>query len=317
MRRVLAALFLLLAFLLSFAGTAWARAVLPPETRVGVSGPYTNTSTYEIDPLSLQMQWEDTTWSYDFAPDVLVYVNQNPWSKFDPEGLETRKDYEEELTALRTKIKLDQTDRAYARKMLKGAKNADAFRYVKVWENTIAGYNSSIILSSLRMVEVEKNIKAIDNSARMIKMVTKSEGIEWDPSTLDDTSDLFKSGMDLHRVDLTAKTLASAYVGGKAMNAVGRLVSRVIGRFGPKAAKGPPKPSPNFKTPTNPPAKPPTNLPEGHTVRQMPPTQQYPNGYWRQYNQYGQPVNPATSKPPSNVTRAEFNAQTHVPLPPK
>ena len=87
MRRVLAALFLLLAFLLSFAGTAWARAVLPPETRVGVSGPYTNTSTYEIDPLSLQMQWEDTTWSYDFAPDVLVYVNQNPWSAFDAEGL--------------------------------------------------------------------------------------------------------------------------------------------------------------------------------------------------------------------------------------
>ena len=90
MRRVLAALFLLLAFLLSFAGTAWARAVLPSETHVGVSGPYTNTSTYEIDPLSLQMQWEDTTWSYDFAPDVLVYVNQNPWSRFDPEGLDDK-----------------------------------------------------------------------------------------------------------------------------------------------------------------------------------------------------------------------------------
>ena len=53
MRGVLAVLFLLLAFLLSFAGTAWARAVLPDETRVGVSGPDTNTSTCEIDPLSL------------------------------------------------------------------------------------------------------------------------------------------------------------------------------------------------------------------------------------------------------------------------
>ena len=245
------------------------------------------------------------------GPNLYTYVNQNPWSKFDPEGLETKKDYEEELTALRTKIKLDQTDRAYARKMLKGAKNADAFRYVKVWENTIAGYNSSIILSSLRMAEVEKNIKAIDNSARMIKMVTKSEGIEWDPSTLDDTSDLFKSGMDLHRVSLTAKTLASAYVGGKAMNAVGRLVSRVIGRFGSKASTRGAKPTSKFKPPTNPPQLPPSNIPKGTRIFRGKPTQQYPNGYWKieKFDGQGwQRLDPRTMKPGPHP-------DTHIPFP--
>jgi RHS repeat-associated protein len=81
-------------------------------------------------------------------------------------------------------------------------------------------------------------------------------------------------------------------------------------------APGAPKPATNFTPPTNAPQNPPDVLPDGHTVRVMPPTQQYPNGYWRQYDSNGNPVNPATGQQPGSVPRAVSRAQTHVPLPP-
>lgn len=76
-----------------------------------------------------------------------------------------------------------------------------------------------------------------------------------------------------------------------------------------------PKPAQNFMAPTNPPSAPPTTLPEGFTVRVMGPTQQYPRGYWRVTNTQRQYVDPSTMKPPSNVSKAESRAMTHVELP--
>ena len=89
--RSFAALFLLWAFLLSVAGSA-SGAFLPlhQKNRVGGFESNPNIYTYEIGPQTLQPPWEDTTRGYDVASGVGDYVNQNPWSAFDPHGLEER-----------------------------------------------------------------------------------------------------------------------------------------------------------------------------------------------------------------------------------
>jgi hypothetical protein len=97
---------------------------------------------------------------------------------------------------------------------------------------------------------------------------------------------------------------------------VGKFIAAEDGAGAGALDTGGPKPSPNFVDPTNTPQLPPSDLPPGYSVRVMPPTEQYPDGYWVETNESGQPVDPSTGKPPSNVSRAVSRAMTHVPLPP-
>jgi hypothetical protein len=78
-----------------------------------------------------------------------------------------------------------------------------------------------------------------------------------------------------------------------------------------------PKSPDEFIEPTNTAQYPPSEdeLPQGYRVRVMKPTADYPNGYWRMTNDRGQPVDPSNFKPVGNVSKALFNAMTHVPLP--
>ena len=77
---------------------------------------------------------------------------------------------------------------------------------------------------------------------------------------------------------------------------------------------GGPKPSPKFISPTNPAQMPPKTIPPGWRVRGMPPTKQYPNGYWKlekpMSNGGWQPINPSTMRPGGRP-------DTHIPYPPK
>jgi hypothetical protein len=114
--------------------------------------------------------------------------------------------------------------------------------------------------------------------------------------------------------DLAAATATAIVMSGRGLFS---LAKALISKGGDNAAEEPaasgPRRSPKFKTPSNAPQLPPKNIPAGWRVRSMPPTEQYPDGYWRlekpMENGGWQGIDPSTMKPGSQW-------ETHVPYPP-
>ena len=87
MRRALASILLLVAFLLSFAGSASAYVDYGAKNRVGSFGDPFAPQVGFADPLALELHQENTIAVYDPVTGVLFYVRQNPWTMVDPLGL--------------------------------------------------------------------------------------------------------------------------------------------------------------------------------------------------------------------------------------
>jgi hypothetical protein len=90
-RHALASLTLFLAFLLCFTGTvSGAHTRVDSENHFGVLGPNPNIYSYALGYPDLEPSREFTITGYDPASGVVFYVRQNPWTKFDPLGLNER-----------------------------------------------------------------------------------------------------------------------------------------------------------------------------------------------------------------------------------
>ncbi len=165
------------------------------------------------------------------GPNLYTYVRQNPWTKFDPEGLrahdEIGKDIKKRLKENEAFNKR-QLEINAARDARGGARTeAEQAEYMK-----LAGKKASNMVRN-----AEDSIKAshLEASAQAISFVTK-EHVADVLGRLDDRSEDFRDGLTLARTGRVAG-MAASYFGGKAIGwGIDKIIGRIMGRFAASAA---------------------------------------------------------------------------------
>ena len=103
MQRILSALLLALLLVSSLQDRAWAASTPPEKTASGSPGENPNKHATFNPVLTIQLQRDAAMWGegtvldVDVGPNLYAYVKQNPWSAFDPDGLQEKKPNKEDI----------------------------------------------------------------------------------------------------------------------------------------------------------------------------------------------------------------------------
>jgi RHS repeat-associated protein len=159
------------------------------------------------------------------GPNMYAYVVQNPWSKFDPEGLRTKKEHEEIKKKYDEKFQQAdaeqrEIDKRHADDKSDWSKTADGKRYYH-----LVGVKAQAQLVS---ANAQNQIDKIDQTARVISLISKRT-VEQEAAELDDESELYSEGRKLVAAGLAAEQVGAYYGGKLAGAALGKAIGKVGG----------------------------------------------------------------------------------------
>ncbi len=150
------------------------------------------------------------------GPNLYTYVKQNPWTSFDPEGLETKSDYEKdkEAAAAEREKSLNELKQKYA---------AGTKEYDKESKKIYDSYWKRVDRDDARISSIEETAKlSCSKAARLFAGISK----EIDANTVDDTSNDFIA-MDSARNAIELLKIAGVPGEGKIAEGASILKNRI------------------------------------------------------------------------------------------